>query len=1324
MSIVPWKFIRIVAATLAASMLCVAVAAQGSGMLLGARQPYSEFRTVALTVDAGSVLAMAQDERGMMWIGTRSGLYSYDAYRLHLYCPDFDTNAHVVNQVLPATDGRLFLGTDWGLLCFDTENKTFHKVLSDVPTMRVRALAMMGTTLFVGTDQNGLWAYSLADGTQRRIDIGGKPIPQIYDLEAVGRQLFVASYGGLACIGESARWISAGLPADVAINSLCHDAASASLWIGTERDGLFRYAMAGGKATRVSLYGAATVKSVMADGAGNVLCGSSEGLYIYNNVDGGLRHLRHSSHSASSIANDMVMSLYIDRDGNVWIGTDRGISFHARSTQTRTIPLASITADGQGNLFVSAIRGRDGTYWLGGENGLLRVSGQDAVWFRAGNGRHSLINNYIRRVYEDGDGQVWIATDGGVARYDGASDSFVYYTVCDRWHTADTRWSYDIADDGHGRLWIASYFGGLFVVGKHKFGHSSGGEVVADTMIAGSPVYQISRFDGQTMAANMHDGIAFIDMKSLKVSPTGAYDDIMTVCGGRVWYASGSHVRSIDRQGRREEISYSPGRSRRVHCFVAEEGSLWFTTAESVYRISLDTRAVSKQSGQAAGCKAGLFDRESHTILWGGNDCLVAQSTRSGLDADAAPRHTAVVSVSSAGGELLPGDDYELQRRADGSMTIRLRRRENISLELSQFDYSGLSGGEFYYNVSGSEGWNRVEGGSNILSLAGLSGGKHTIRLCHADPAATPNPLIDTVTVIMPYPWYASIWARIAYAIAAIVAVMLIVVAQNRRQKRKYERRERERMLELSSLKMDFFVNISHELKTPLSLIVAPIGKIMAELQGGKARKMLETVQDNALRLNYLICKILDFKRLEYESDDTLMPSRVDLCQLIKGCIGNFAAVCEEHRVEILFQSDTPQLVVDVDVIKVESIVINLVSNAIKHVADGTGRIRVSLSATSDMARIEVADNGAGVSEHDLPYIFERYFQSGGSNVGGSGIGLHIVKKFAELHGGVAEARNNGGLAVTITLSRHIGAEKLPPQAGIKAGSTAAGELSAMSKKSQDLVTPQPHNQKTILIIDDNSEILDFLNEELSQLYGCLTASDGEEGCRMVEEQQPDLVIVDQMMPQMDGMEFVRRMRRNAPTATLPIIMLTAKDDYRTEMESIRQGVDVFLPKPFDMKRLQLHIARLLKKRDTIERCRRIESIQEPDFAPEEPASGTDETLLKKITASIEGNMGKEGFSVEALAADVGVSQKQLYRKTKQLTGLTPVNYIRRLRMKKAYSLLSQPGFSVAEVCYMIGFSNVSYFSKCFVDEFGMSPRQLIAKASAENGGSGESEEE
>jgi DNA-binding response OmpR family regulator len=365
--------------------------------------------------------------------------------------------------------------------------------------------------------------------------------------------------------------------------------------------------------------------------------------------------------------------------------------------------------------------------------------------------------------------------------------------------------------------------------------------------------------------------------------------------------------------------------------------------------------------------------------------------------------------------------------------------------------------------------------------------------------------------------------------------------------------------------------------------------------------------------------------------------------------------------------------------------------------ADGCIEFSLQEDKNKGIVSITIADNGIGIKQDDLPYVFIRFFQSRHlpKNIKGTGIGLYLVRKFAELHNGTVYIFSSGeGKGTTVIITLPLEGENLLP--------------SLHEETANELKLLEQETRPTLLIIDDNIEIISFMIQSFSPNYRCLKATNGKKGFAIASEQKPDLIIVDQMMPEMDGLEFCRSLRRFQSTNSIPVIMLTAKDDTDTEMKSIKAGVDVFMAKPFDLNRLMLRMTQLLQARKSLEKNLRIETITRPTEIVE--TESADEMLLERLTKTIEDRMEDTSFNVTMLSDISGVDAKQLYRKLKQLTGYTPVCYIRQIRMKKAAMLLSQNKFSISEVMYMVGYTNASYFSKCFVAEFGVTPSQFVTK--------------
>ena len=495
--------------------------------------------------------------------------------------------------------------------------------------------------------------------------------------------------------------------------------------------------------------------------------------------------------------------------------------------------------------------------------------------------------------------------------------------------------------------------------------------------------------------------------------------------------------------------------------------------------------------------------------------------------------------------------------------------------------------------------------------------------------------------------------------------------------------------MELLRQKNEFFINMSHELKTPLSLIIAPLSTLIrATQQNAALKKSLTGIQKNALQLNMLIHKVLEFKNADFKDDNSMIRSHVDMNSLVRNCLESFASVAVERNIQLNFHSANQEIWMNMDTLKMQSAITNLISNAVKFVKNNTGIIDVTIRQEKDQLLIGIEDNGRGISEKDARMIFVRFYQGDNQNPDneGSGIGLYLVKKYVEMHGGKIELTSRKTTFFTISLPLY-GENAIPRE---------------MVDEERD-IDPGKH---TIIIVDDNREIVSVLRDALSEQYNCIAAFDGKDGLEKIEKYYPSLIIADQMMPVMNGFQLVRALKHQQTTANIPILMLTAKDDQNTELQSIKLGVDIFLTKPFNLDKILLQVSRLIDKKMALEKEAKIAAIGSPQFE-ETPTSGNyDEKFMEMVTTIIEKNMEDETFNVASLADKVGYNPKMLYRKIKQITGMTPIAYIKKIRMKKAAFLLRGSQYTITEIMYMVGYSNMSYFIKCFQAEFDLTPKQ------------------
>lgn len=747
------------------------------GILFAQGLPYETFRNIVLPADAGSVHCFLQDRRGMMWLGTRNGLFSYDGFRLHANRSVFGADGNVINCMIQLDGERLCLGTDYGLQIFNLTTRRFSKVQYMTSAVReVRAMALTGSTLWIGTHTNGLFSYDMKTHRLQNHTIGGRTIPLIYALQPAAGKLFIGSYRGLSCFDGRAWWVDSGASGNMAVYSLSYDRLTRSLWIGTDGSGMFRYDMRSGLTHATPIGAGKVVKSISEDKRGNILAGTDDGLFIYNKVDGSLRKVEHSSRRETSLCNDMIWSTFQDRDSNLWFGTGRGVSVYSTQAGIRTVPLSEITEQTNGNLFTTIVKDTDGSYWLGGENGLLHIGMDDAVKLFREDGSHALRNNHIREIYNGADGSLWIATDGGLARYNSSAARFDYFDLVHPSQSYDTRWCYDVFDDGRGRLWVASYLGGLFVIDKQKLTVGNGGRVKADTVLVGCPVYKIRRLNGRILVLNTQKGLATVDTGTFSTRFFKAYDDNMTVFCGEIWHSAVGRLYRLDIEGRRREVPYDRGKAERIYAFVSEGRRLWFTTSEGIYYYDARDNKVHKYSAVQKSFLTGYYDARQKAIVWGGNDCVAILPVSETSLSDMEPRRVAVTAILANGRELVSGTDYEREMNDDGTFTINLKGRVNLTLELSCFRYTDNSRKEFYYNLDNSSHWDKIETGQNTLILAGLSGGTHTLQISDRNPATDRNALISCMRVRVPYPWYAGAAAIVFYVSAVVLTVILLII--------------------------------------------------------------------------------------------------------------------------------------------------------------------------------------------------------------------------------------------------------------------------------------------------------------------------------------------------------------------------------------------------------------------------------------------------------------------------------------------------------------------------------------------------------------------
>ena len=510
---------------------------------------------------------------------------------------------------------------------------------------------------------------------------------------------------------------------------------------------------------------------------------------------------------------------------------------------------------------------------------------------------------------------------------------------------------------------------------------------------------------------------------------------------------------------------------------------------------------------------------------------------------------------------------------------------------------------------------------------------------------------------------------------------------------------------EANKAKLQFFTNISHELRTPLTLIADPVNYIIHDDNlNSQQRSMLQIVQRNVLVLIQLVSEILDFRKVQNGKME-LRLSDFNLAESMKQWIMLFSVSAQKKHIAISMDApDTIMLRADQD--KIERICYNLLSNALKYTSEG-GEISLTAKEENGRVMISVADNGCGISSDELPYIFDRFYQA--KNAGrGTGIGLAIVKAFTELHHGEVSATSIEGKGSTFTIHipvRQKGEVTNQPTEKIEplVEPSSAEEVPNQARHIDELIQPYQTDKPEVLIIDDNIDIRTYLRSVLSEKYNVSEAADGKAGLELARKIVPDIVLSDIMMPVMDGLAFCQQLKTDKAISHIPVILLTARSLDEQRAEGYEHGADAYLSKPFSLRLLFSRIDNLIQSRKKLSK---LFSNSDENDAFEKLSNETDKTFAAQLRKIIQDNLSDNEFNVERIGDEIGLSRVQLYRKVKALTGYSPVEMLRKARLTRARHLLRTTEKTVSEVAYAVGFSTPSYFSKCYKDEFGESPKK------------------
>ena len=1285
-----------------------------------------------------TVNAILQDRNGLMWMGTKDGLNRFDGHSFRVFKRENSgLGNNYITALHEATDGRIWIGTDGGVYVYDPRKETFEPFRdSSIKRAVTQISSDIQGHIWIASDEEGLFCYDpetdrltnpllplkqkarLANVTRFWFDPHdnvswlGLYAENLYyssdnlkslhpfrdqegretfhediinaQVDAPGSRRFIGSAHGLTEINLTTRRTRKLL--DAYVRSLCLKSEQ-ELWAGTE-DGLYICHLGNGTITHIRSTGEEDAYA-LADNALYSLCLDREGGMWIGSYFGGVNYYPHQytyfekfyPHDAISYFGRRVREFCPDNQGTLWIGTeDKGLfRFHPETGQIDPF---------ESNLIGKNIHGLclDGNnLWVGTfSHGLTRIDLRTRAMrhYEKGTAPNTLSANDIFSLCKGASGQLWIGTTSGLLRYNPATDDFT------RIPELGSLFVYYVLEDHRGDLWVATYSNGLFRfdASSRTWKHFVSPERNADVFPPYNKVISIYE-DSRNRLWFMTQGAGFF-----RYVPQGekfVRYDMSDGFPGNIFY------RMVEDKQHNLWLTTNNG----LVCFNPDKGSKRiYTTANGL---------LSNQFNYQSG-----YINDKGCIYLGSINGFIRFDPSTFVENTQVPpvRFTDIqwfnkrMPVGAKGSPLKEGITF--------AQKIELAPNQNsFILHAAVLSYQAPEMNTLIYKLEGiDKEWHTAKEG--VINCANLPHGTYTLHVKGSNADGVWNPRECTLQIKVHTPFYLSGWAYAIYALLAVwVAVGIINyfrAKSRRRHRRAFEKLEHEKERELYTAKVDFFTNVAHEIRTPLTLIKSPLENVLAtEGLPHAVRDDLEIMDLNTQRLLNLVNQLLDFRKTESKGF-RLTFVWCDISELIHQTYLRFTPLARQRRIG--FTLECPKGIrASVDREAFTKIVSNLMNNAVKYTES---YIHVSLAMKGeDRFCLTVSNDGKPIPRHMREEIFKPFIQYREENAGqtsGTGIGLALARSLAELHGGSLEmdsqaADNTFVLTLPVSHEQTLDIDNL---GALTPDAPGGMQPEAAPKAQGPKADPEDaqHFRYTILVAEDNAEMRAFLLRQLDTTYRVLEASNGVEALDMLQQRTINLVLSDVMMPEMDGYTLCDHIKSNVETSHIPVILLTAKATLQAKIEGLKLGADAYIEKPFSMEYLKVVVANLLENREKLHA-----TFAHSPFVQTNSVALTkaDEAFLKKLNDLVTDNMQNPDFRIDDIADHMNMSRSSLNRKIKGVLDMTPNDYLRVERLKRAAQLLREGECKINEVCYMVGFNTPSYFTKCFLKQFGILPKDF-----------------
>ena len=1292
------------------------------------------------------VTSIYQDEKGFMWFGTYDGLNRYDGY-------NFTTYRHVIgdstslcdnsiNCIMTDAAHNVLVGTHNGLSVYDAGTQTFSGVSYTGSNVKgrnridgfVSFIKQCGTNTLVATSYSVIVVQADSHSGWRVPLESGQALKREYDSRAIawdstralawvfiqneGLGLYDAKKGTIRLVNKD---IKNG-------NSLQLDPYG-NLWVGSN-NGLYYYDTKAGKYTGPRYLDNVKVVALCLDKLNSLwIATDGAGLFVMSPVPG---HPEKTGmvEKEEGIGSNAVYAIYDDREGRKWIGTLRdGINIieKMQSPFRKMVADPQQAGEGMKDFILSFGETPDHNVWIGTDGSGLRYWNRSENRFFEFTARPSvktgLSSNFITNITTDFEGRTWLSTwFGGIDCFNKATGTFEHFTCFNPYTHLEEKNAWLVYEDAYKTLWASTVNSGTL----YTFNRITRQFEVFDPTIADVQCLTEDR-EGNLWGGNYNSLIKIDRVNKRHVFYHIGYT-VRSICedhAGHFWVGTdGGGLLLLDRKtGRYVQYSTRQGLPNNSVLRILEDGkgNLWLSTFNGLSKFRPQDR-VFQNFVQSDGLQSNQFAYNAALALRSGEFLFGGIRGFNIFYPDSVHTQYNMPPIFLTGIRV---NNKAVKMKDDTPLTIPFDKA-NLAFDFTALEYSHPDKITYAFYLSGwDKNWNYADFKSRTAYYLRLQEGHYTLEMKNTDAEGKWGAVKTMWQITVLPPWYRTWWSYFCYLSLAVVMLYAYTYYKTRQTRLEHQvalaTLNSEKEKEVNERKLSFFTHVSHEFRTPLTLIINPLKEQIARIEKGEGADSLTTAYRNARRLLSLVDQLLLFRKAD-SGEDILKISRIDIVELCREVYQCFIQQARMKNMDYRILPPAHPIELYMDYEKIEIALFNLLSNAFKFTPAG-GTILLTLSDGEDEVQISVEDSGCGVDVKERLTIFDKFRQGdvqGKHKETGFGIGLYLVKRFVEDHIGTVNCKSvlQEGTTFTITLKKGEG--HLPANHVLRDADgrhtlleelvleSEPADLSAMDAPTLGLVADElVTEKKSILFIDDDADIRQYLRHIFAGKYLLFEAANGDDGFFQATKKIPDLIISDIQMSGIDGVELCSRVKNSATLNHIPVILLTASSGDELKLKGIEKGADDYITKPFDSTFLLAKVEAILRNRNILQKYF-FDSITLKETRIKVPAEYRD--FLRKCIEVVESNIDTEDFTIKKFSKAMGMSHSSLYQKIKSISGQSTIAFIRSIRLRRAAVLMLHEGMPVNQAAFQVGIGDARYFREQFVRLFGMVPSEYIKK--------------